>query len=414
MADLPAPADPIVARYVAGLRPARRRYLLLIAAVSVLLVAGVVAAWLTGEVRATTISTASGPEPEVAAKPLGATLAVAWVSEDATAGGSTKTQGTIVTYGDHAVRGRSAITGEVRWSYTRTDVTVCDVVTQDGLAVALFRKNGNCDQAVGLDAVTGERRWNRTLFDTGDSVMTSRTGSALIVTDSSVHILSPGFDPANVPSGGLDRWYWEPKDCTVDAAQLGGRGMLASLTCNGTERLVLRKPYEDGEVWSVADVADPVVVTDGAAVGWDAAAGNLISFDLETGARAATAALPGCTDPVGSELAGMAMVLCGGTLHAFTAASGTLSQVWAIAASALPVLQSTPEAESSQVVVLRPASGGTAAATVAVPTGTPLGGSAPVLPSQAQRAAEAASRIERNGAGLLIAGTSTMMLSGAP
>jgi hypothetical protein len=413
-----AAVDPVLARYTAELRPARARYLLIVLGVVALLVAGVATAWLTGEGRATTVVTATTPDPAVADAPLGTTLSVAWTSPDATAGGSTKTQGTIVTFGQHTVRGRSALTGQVRWSYTRTDVTVCDVVTQDGVAVAVFAKDGNCDEAVGLDVATGQRRWNRTLLDSGASTMTSRTGSALIVTGTSVHVLSPGFDPENVPSGGLDRWYWAPANCSVDAAQLGGRGVLSSLTCNGVPRLVLRKPYEDGEIWRIEDAAQPLLVTESAVIGWDASSSTLISFAPDTGARLATTPLPGCTDPVASDLATLTVVLCSGsTLHAFAAAAigaPGLSEVWSEPAKALPVVQSTNEVAATQVVVLAPGSAGTIAArTVSAQTGAQLGGTAVALPAAAQTAVGTATRIERNGAGLLIAGTSTMMLSGA-
>ena len=409
-----APVDPVLARYTEGLRPLRRRYALIVAAAIVLLVAGVTATWLTGEGRATTLEVATDPEPAVANVPLGSTLTVAWTSDDATAGGITATQGTIVTYGEHAVRGRNALTGEVRWSYTRTDVTVCDVVTQDGVAVAVFRKNGNCDQVVGLDAVTGQRRYNRTLQDSGDSTMSTRSGSTMIVSAHGVHVISPGFDEANVPAGGLDRWYWTPEDCAVDAAVIGGRGVLTALSCGSIDRLVLRKPYEDGEFWSIEDSARPLVVTDAAVLGWDAAASTLVSFALETGARVAALPLTDCADPVATEVGGLAMLLCGGdTLRAFAADGGTLAPVWAIPAVALPVVQSTLEVGDGRMVVIGPDGARTVAvATGAAPAGAGLTGPA-VLPAAAQAALADASRVERNGAGLLIAGTGTMMLRGA-
>ncbi|MCW2604167.1 MAG: hypothetical protein JWN61_2302 [Pseudonocardiales bacterium] len=416
---LPAPdpvrVDPVLARYAAGLRPARRRYIVVVGIVLAVLLAGVTTAWLSGEGRATAVVTATLPEPAVANQPLGPTLSIAWASDDATAGGSTKTQGTIVTFGERAVRGRSALTGDIRWSYTRTDATVCDVVTQDGIAVAVFDKDGNCDEAVGLDAVTGERRWNRTLFDSGTSTMTSRTGSAMLVTATSVHVLSPGYDAANVPSGGLDRWYWAPEECVISAAQLGGRGVLASATCKGVAKLVMRKPYEDGEIWSVPESAQPLAVTDDAALGWDPATSTLIAFALDTGARAASATLAGCVDPVASEVAGMALVLCSGTtLYAFTAAAASLAQAWSMPAVALPVVQSTNENGVGQMVVIGPGDAGAMIArTIVVQTGAQLGGTPVTVPGDAQAAVVAASRIERNGAGLLVAGTSTMMLGGA-
>lgn len=411
--DQPA-VDPALARYTAGLRPARRRYIQGVVLVVGLLVAGLTTAWLTGEERATTVVTATSPEPAVPNEPLGTTLAVAWASEDATAGGSTKTQGTIVTYDEHAVRGRNALTGDVRWSYTRTDDTVCDVVTQDGIAVAVFAKAGNCDQAVGLDVETGQRRWNRTLLDSGASTMTSVSGSTLLLTATSVHVLSPGFDSVNVPSGGLDRWYWAPADCAVEATALGGRGVLASLSCTSTPRLVLRKPYEDGQIWSVQDSARPLVVTDGGALGWDASSSTLISFALDTGARAAVTTLPGCLNPVASAAEGLAVVLCNGALSAYSIDGGTLAAVWSLPAIALPVVPSTTEIADAEVVILNADATGTIMArSIKVQTGSPVRGPGVALPAAAQSAARSASRIERNGAGLLIAGTSTMVLSGA-
>lgn len=409
-ADVGAARDPVVARYVAGLRPARRRYAVVIAAVLAAVAVGVTLAWLTGEEHATTLHTATAPEPAVANEPLGPSLSVAWTSDEATAGGTTVTQGTIVTYAQHSVNGRSALTGDLRWSYTRTDVAVCGVVTQDGIAVAVFDKHGSCNQAVGLDAVTGERRWNRTLLDTGQSsTMTSRADSVMIRTARSVHVISPDYDPDSVPSGGLDRWYWRPAGCAVDAASLGGRGILTSLDCGGTARLVLRKPYDDGDQWSIDEGTQALLVTDGAALGWDRAASQLVSFALDTGTRAAAAELPGCTDPAASEVGGIAMVLCSGTLHAFAASGAQLREIWSTPAMTLPAIQSTTEAGAGQIVVL----GTDGARTVGLQSGTPASAQPVALPSQAIAAIQSASRVERNGSGLLIAGSSTTVLRGA-
>ena len=63
-----------------------------------------------------------------------------------------------------------ARTGKQTWSYYRSDRTVCTAAQIGGVAVAVYRLAGNCDELTGLDADTGARVWTRTLDSNGQPV----------------------------------------------------------------------------------------------------------------------------------------------------------------------------------------------------------------------------------------------------
>jgi hypothetical protein len=437
-----------LALYRARITRARRRYTLIVCAVIAALAIGVTVAWVTGEAHDAKLTVATTPDPAVADEPLAQSLAVAWTSTDTTAGGSYSSHGTVVTYSAHTVAGRSALTGDVRWSYTRSDVTVCGVDTQDGIAVAIFDLDGNCDEAIGLDVATGARRWNRTLMDSGTSTMTSRPSSVSIVAAKSVHVISPGYDATNVPSGGLDRWNYVPSGCTIQSAVLGGLGVLVAQSCapdapfltsaaagaadaptatggadSPVTSLVLRKPFDDGFVWTItANGVVPVLVTDSVVLGWDPTAHTVVSYSAAAGKRDGAAILPGCTAdtaPKAIELSSSALLWCAGTLSKVTDSNGQLSVAWSMAAAGLPAVQSS--SEGSENVAIAPTAVGLASVNLqtgaliasAASSSAPESGGASPIPASAQSAVAAASRLERFGSGLLVAGAHTVMLGGS-
>src|SRR6202000_1008213 len=82
--------------------------------------------------------------------------------------------GVVVTYSQHTVTGRNALTGAALWSYTRTDRDVCEVAQLEGHTLAIYAKGPNCDQVTSLQTANGQRvpdntsgSGERTLTDNG-------------------------------------------------------------------------------------------------------------------------------------------------------------------------------------------------------------------------------------------------------
>ncbi|MBM9465810.1 Rv3212 family protein [Nakamurella leprariae] len=157
--------------------PARRRRVdRLVAAglaVAVLAVAAVV--WLTSDIRATTLR-AGGvvPIPELPSQ-VPTALTERWeLGTDARLGAVASPYGVVVTASEHAVTGWDATTGTSRWSYERSNRSLCTVRSGDvdtpgatvagqvrGIA-AVFEVGDHCSQVQLLDPVTGERTYSRT------------------------------------------------------------------------------------------------------------------------------------------------------------------------------------------------------------------------------------------------------------
>lgn len=93
---------------------------------------------------------------------------------DAALGAVVSASGVVVTTDPHTVTGRDASTGVTRWSYTRSNRTLCAVGSGDvgptdmssNATVAgittVYQENGFCSQVTTLDPVTGDRGKVRT------------------------------------------------------------------------------------------------------------------------------------------------------------------------------------------------------------------------------------------------------------
>jgi hypothetical protein len=423
----PSAADVALRLHRARVARQRRWYVGAIAAVAVLVLVGVTIAWYSGTAHHAKLVSATTPDPPVADEPFAASLSVAWTSDDRTATGSYASHGTVVTYSTHAVEGRDARTGDVRWSYTRSDATVCAVDVQDGIATAIFKLDGDCDEAIGIDVGNGDRRWDRTLMDDGSITgIASLPSSVAFSTSTSVHVISPGYDSSNIPSGGLNRWFYVPANCTITGFALGNQGVLIGRLCSSDDTssdaptaagpkdkpsVVLRKPYDDDDIWTAeSDGAAPLLADTGGIIGWDPSAARLVAYDSTAGKRVATLALPGCTGSVAPKAATVSsteLVYCSGTLSAVSFANDALSIAWSLPAVGLPAAQLTTESSAGTAVV--PTAAGLQRITVR--TGAPVGGLTPV-PAGAESAVSTAASLERFGSGVLVSGQRTVMLAG--
>ena len=237
--DAPAPVStvaqpspqPALERYRRRMRRDRAIYFAVIAVV--VLAAGGTAwvVWLGGEAAHTHLKTVASAPPSVALQTPSIALRQTWQSPDRTAIGPPYWGGTVITYSTDSVRGRAASTGAITWSYTRTDRTVCQVIQNQGVTIALFEHNGNCDEVTALDSGTGERRWTRTLDKAEQESQPVNGQPTVSVTQFAVMITTPSVIYTLDPAGGLDRWVYRPQNCTIQSAVIGTDGALISQTC---------------------------------------------------------------------------------------------------------------------------------------------------------------------------------------
>ena len=142
------------------LRPERRRRGDVIAAavLAVLALVGGILVWRLSAAAATTSVT--GPS-DSAARPadptaVPAALTQLWRAPSAATPAPVTVDGVVVTGDGSEVLGRDAVTGEVRWRYTR-DIPLCTVGAAWGRAVAVSRRGDFCSEVTTLDGVTGAR-----------------------------------------------------------------------------------------------------------------------------------------------------------------------------------------------------------------------------------------------------------------
>ncbi len=239
-----APADPVstaaVAAHAQRLRPFRIIYAATVIAVVVIALVIVKIAYDHGEISHVHLQTIESAPPSISNAPTpSTTLTQAWSSTDATAIGAPVAEGTVVTYDEHTMRGRDALTGKQTWSYTRTDRTLCTAIQSQSVAIAVYRLDGNCDELTALDATTGTRRWTRTLdkdgavFD-GPATYQVDGSNVMFVSRTSIYAVSIG-GTEDEGNGGLDYWTFYHVGCTINGAVLGSSGALISQTCHGQD-----------------------------------------------------------------------------------------------------------------------------------------------------------------------------------
>lgn len=261
-------------------RRAIRWYALIIVVLTVFGVGAVKLAYAHGGLDKVSRQSATAPSP-VTATATSASLSLTWQTSDRAAGGTAYQDGIVVTFSGHTVNGRDALTGTVRWHYSRSDELLCAVVQQDATTIAIYRRKGNCDEVTGFATGTGQPKWYRTLVDDGPLFVSSAPNVVLAVSSSAVHV----FDNAS----GLDRWRWTaPGACRVDRALAGSRGVLIAYTCGSQHHLTLHDLTSDSERWSVL-VAEPFrPLTAGAAIiAVSASSGRAILLNAEKGSQRA-------------------------------------------------------------------------------------------------------------------------------
>jgi hypothetical protein len=237
------PPHPALQAYRIHNRRSMRIYAAVIAAVVLAGFAAVKLAYARGELNHVDKASAPAPTPLPTAVPA-SSVSLKWRTDDRPAGGNPYSDGVVVSYDQHTVNGRDAVTGAVRWHYRRSDQTLCSVVQQDRTTIAIYNRHGNCDEATGFVTATGEPKWYRTLTDLGITTAASAPNVVLIVGDRTVHVIDN--------AGGLDRWAWAaPDGCLVDRALGGSLGVLIGYHCGIEKHLMLRELTGSAEKWKI-------------------------------------------------------------------------------------------------------------------------------------------------------------------
>ena len=349
-------------RYSVRLRRDRIRYAI---GIAVLVVAASVitsVVWLNGEISHTTLHTVATPPADIEVTAPLASQHKLWSTTDHAALGTPFSSGSVVTYDTHTVRGRDGRTGKQTWYYTRTDRTVCTAMQDNGVTVAVYKVNGNCDELTALDSGTGKREWTRTLdLDTHqlNGVPQFDISSGMVI------FVSPAVIYAVNINDGYSGWLFGESGCTVQRAAPGSAGILISQVCahrdcselkhclNGPQ-LVLRDPVAgqntdssknkgnpDQITWAIPNPAGLVPASAGAAISAYAADGSSLQlFASKDGKKTATL-------PVHASAADLAtntdastsdgeVLFTSGTTYAVTGIPAALQ--WTIASSVAPTV----------------------------------------------------------------------------
>jgi len=140
-------------------KPERRTNADVLAAVAIAALVAVAAAliWWTSDARATISHPATGPAPSPRlAREVPASLKQLWTAPNMATDQPVVVAGTVVTADQHAVQGRDPVTGQVRWSYSRSS-DLCGVAGVYRFAVAVYRDDRGCGQVSTLEGPSGSR-----------------------------------------------------------------------------------------------------------------------------------------------------------------------------------------------------------------------------------------------------------------
>ncbi|MEO8889859.1 MAG: PQQ-binding-like beta-propeller repeat protein [Jatrophihabitantaceae bacterium] len=407
-------------QYRARVRPRRIAYAVAITVVFVLALVAVKIAYSHGEISYAKLKTAGSAAPSVALKAPSPTLTPAWTTADHTAIGTPYWGGTVITYSAHSVVGRDGQTGAVRWSYTRSDRTVCTAVQMSGLTLAIFELNGNCDQVTTVDSATGARKWTRT-FDEDGAELDGRP--TYLVTADTLMMTTPHAIYAIEPVSGYNRWVFAQPDCTISGAALGSAGALISQTCAHPDcsgltycgpgpQLLLRDPITaqssdaknpDQIKWDLVGNTATPVSADAVISAVQAGSTRLAVLSADKGRTLSTLTLkaPAAGPPAALPTAATELIRVGGLTYCVNAA-GT-GFLWSVPTTTLPTVTSTDGAPTADL----------SAAYVAVPVATGialLNGSTGEVGSQyAVQEPAGGSQVYPFGTGFVVAGPSTVL-----
>ncbi len=307
-------------------RPPLRVWVWVAATVALVVVATLL--WRGSDAAATESTTA-----EPAGVPVGAPAAA--VSEEWSATGDPMPEdvvesGRVLIGAEHGVRALDPRTGEEAWHYTRSNARLCDVAVTDGVAVAVFRTEDRCDEAVALDADTGVRAWTRNVSFGGDVVLDSTSSIVLATAERSLVTLDPNNN--NI------RWRYEPPErCRILGADAGDAGVALLQRCSGSPAVQLRMldGFTGDARWS-RDLPAPTD-DDVRLLGADRVVGVEVGGDIQllAGADGAPLRTVATADDAQMTSVGVAvLLLVDGMLRAYEPVSA--ERIWEVPARGLP------------------------------------------------------------------------------
>ena len=335
-------------------RPPLRVWVWIAATVALVVVAALL--W-RGSDAAATESTTAAPAGAPSGTPAAA-VSEAWSAEGGPLPERLVQSGRVLVGSAHGVRALDPATGEEAWHYTRANARLCGLTATDGVAVAVFRTEQRCDEAVALNAGTGVRAWTRSVDFRADAVLDSTDRIVLATSPTGVATLDPTADTL--------RWRYAPPDgCRLLGAEVGSTGVAVLQRCGTADvRLRLLDGFEGNAHWT-----RELPVRDGAEirlVGADGLVGVVVDDEFQALSPvdgAVLTRLPAAGAEVQQVTRGtVALVRVGGTLSALDAGTGGV--LWSAPSLGLPlpVDGTTPDGplpvpEADGIVLREPATG---------------------------------------------------------
>ena len=328
-------------------RPPLRVWVWIAATLALVVVAALL--WRGSDAAATESTTA-----EPAGVPVGAPAAAvseAWSTTGDPMPSDVVESGRVLVGSQYGVRALDPRTGEESWHYTRSNARLCDVAVTNGVAVAVFRTEDRCDEAVALDADTGVRSWTRNVSFAGDVVLDSTDAIVLAVAERSLVTLDPNNN--NI------RWRYEPPErCRILAADAGDAGVALLQRCSGSPDVQLRllDGFAGDARWS-RDLPAPTD-DDVRLLGADRVVGVEVGEDIQLLAGADGTPLrtvPTADDAQMTSIGVAVLLRVDGTLRAYEPVSA--QRLWEVPARGLPRSPVVHKQDGAGVLMVPEASG---------------------------------------------------------
>jgi outer membrane protein assembly factor BamB len=324
------------------------------AASTLALVAVAALLWRSSDAAATESTTA--PPADVPSGTAAGTVSEVWSASGGPLPASVVEGGRVLLGSAHGVRALDPATGEEAWHYTRSNAVLCGLTATDGVAVAVFRTEDRCDEAVALDAGTGVRAWTRNVRFRADVTLDATDGIVLASSPTGVVTLDP--------TGNTIRWrHAPPEGCVLLGADAGSAGVAVLQRCTGSDdvRLRLLDGFEGDAHWT-----RELPARDGAEIrllGADGLLGVLVDGEVRLLSSADGTVLNrlpvsvGAADEVEQVTSGtVTLLLVAGTLSAFDAT--TAAPLWSTPAVGAPSRPETVEDPAGPAPLLVPETGG--------------------------------------------------------
>ncbi len=199
-----------------------------------------------------------------------ASLKQLWTAGNAPTDQPVVVAGTVVTADAHAVQGRDPVTGQVRWSYSRSS-DLCGVTGVYRFAVAVYRDDRGCGQVSTLEGPTGSRGPARssyadrrvTLSSDGTTVLSAGDTRLELWRSDMVRMLSYGEIDARIKpsSKGLHT------GCRLTSAAASSSAVSVFEACGRQAdlRLTLLRPAKEEDEPDQHNVAEPGIGADSGA-----------------------------------------------------------------------------------------------------------------------------------------------------